>query len=194
MIQVELIESNLWITLARPDKRNAISSDVRTYICKVLEEAKQSDDVRAITITGKGDAFCGGADLNELRQAQSAGLMNELIEENAAMLGQWRDIRKRTIAAVNGPAYGLGFLLAFYAKFVAASFGARFCMPEVKLGIRPRSGEHFVQRFGQARADLLLNDARELDVREAKEWGLVHQIVSEAAGLRSAANIAARKS
>jgi 2-(1,2-epoxy-1,2-dihydrophenyl)acetyl-CoA isomerase len=191
MIQIDRVGSNLWITLARPEKRNAIASDIRTRICEALDLAERSEDVRAITIIGAGDAFCAGADLSELREARSAGTEVEVIEQNALMLEQWRGASKRTIAAVNGPAYGLGFLLAFHAKFVAATVDARFCMSEVKFGIRPRSTDRFVQRFGQARADALLKDACELGARDAAEWGLVNKVVADVVQLRQAATAAA---
>ncbi len=119
-----------WLTIDRPDARNAINADVREGI--VAGAARfNADDAAVLALTGSGDvAFCAGADLKEM-----ASLRLEVPPPDfVPMFGRTIEIAKPTIAAVNGVAYAGGFLLAQMCDLCVAADHARFAITELKVG------------------------------------------------------------
>jgi len=101
-----------WITLNRPEVRNALSRDLNLQLREVVTELDDRDDVRVIVITGAGDkAFCAGADLKE-RRGVSADDTGVYLNAIAAAINSFGDARKPTVCAMNGSAYGGGLELA----------------------------------------------------------------------------------
>lgn len=127
----EVRDGAAWITINRPEARNALNEAVRKGLKELFLRAEDDDEVRAIVITGAGDkAFCAGGDLKEMSGVQLTVPPADFVPQP----GRTVMLTKPVIAAVNGGAFGGGFLLAQSADLVIASDTASFAVSEVKVG------------------------------------------------------------
>ncbi len=168
------------VTLNRPEKRNAISPEMISDLLAALDEI-EAGAARVAIITGAGKAFCAGMDLAYLKQFSSQS-PEEVVEDARRIARLFRRIYtfpKPLIAAVNGPAIAGGCGLATFADFTVASEGATFGYTEVRVGFTPAIVSCFVIRqVGEKLARELLLSGRIVSAAEAKELGLVSEIVS----------------
>ena len=168
----------LTITLNRPDVLNALNREVHQGIFDALERAKADDSVRAVVITGAGRGFCVGQDLQEF--AGGAGDVAQNLRENYHRnVLAIRALEKPVIAAVNGAAAGAGMSLALACDVRIASRSASFVPAFIKIGLIPDSGGTWLVRrlLGAARAFEWLTTGRRLGADEARDWGLVSEVV-----------------
>ena len=167
------------ITLHRPEKRNAISIQMIAELHAALDEIEQSP-ARVVILTGTGKAFCAGIDLDYL-QAISRQTPAENQEDSKRIAKMFRKIwsySRPLIAAVNGHALAGGFGIATLCDFTVAVPEAKFGYTEVKIGFLPAIVSVFLTRqVGEKRARDLLLTGRTLEAQEAKELGLVNEIV-----------------
>jgi len=171
-----------WITLNRPDARNALSRAVNLELAELAPELDRDEEVRAIVIIGAGDkAFCAGADLKE-RKGIAAAESGPYINAISSAINELAAIRKPTIAAMNGSAYGGGLELAMACDFRICVDGAELGLTEVRLGIMPGAGgtQRLPRLVGEARAKELILLGRRISATRALEIGLVHQVVARA--------------
>jgi methylglutaconyl-CoA hydratase len=185
-VLVEHVAGTAWITLNRPDARNALSRDVNLQLQDLAEQLEDRDDVRAIVLTGAGDkAFCAGADLKE-RRGVSASETGPYINAISGAINAWGDSGKPTICAMNGSAFG-GLELALACDFRILVEGAELGLTEVTLGIMPGAGgtQRLPRLIGEARAKEMILLGRRISAARAYEIGLVNQVVPRA-GLRAA--------
>jgi enoyl-CoA hydratase/carnithine racemase len=169
-----------WVTLDRPDVRNALSRAVNLKLTDIALELDQRDSVRAIVLTGAGDkAFCAGADLKE-RKGVPANEALPFINAIATAIETWGEIRKPTIAMMNGSAYGGGLELALACDLRVIVDSAELGLTEVRLGIMPGAGgtQRLPRLVGEARAKELILLGRRISAARAAEIGLVHQVVA----------------
>src|SRR5258705_8653586 len=175
------IENNvLTITINRPDKLNALNTEVFDDLNNILDEIENKIEIRSVIITGAGPkAFVAGADITEF------GGLNK--DEAMAMAKRGQDIfskiescNKPIVAAVNGFALGGGCELSMACHFRIASDNAKFGQPEVNLGLIPGYGgtQRLVQLIGKGKAMELLMNAAMIDANEAKQLGLVNYVTS----------------
>lgn len=179
-----LIEQNLedhgilTITLNRPEKLNALSTEVLQALSELFTYAKDDPKVKGVLITGQGKAFCAGADINRLAQcnAQSG---YEFACQGQAVFRQLETLGKPSLAAVNGFAFGGGCELAMAATLRIASEQAQFGQPEVKLGVIPGYGgtQRLARLVGKGRALDLCLTGRFIQAQTALDWGLVTHVV-----------------
>lgn len=167
------------ITLNRPDKRNAISTQMIEELLAALNEI-ESTSARAMILTGTGSAFCSGMDLDGLRGlAQQSPAQN--MEDSQRMAKMFRRLwsyPKPLIAAVNGAAIAGGCGIATLCDFTLAVPEAKFGYTEVRIGFIPAIVSVFlVRQIGDKRARDLLLTGRILSAEEAKQIGLVTHIV-----------------
>jgi enoyl-CoA hydratase len=169
-----------WVTLNRADVRNALSRAVNLKLTDIALELDQRDSVRAIVLTGAGDkAFCAGADLKE-RKGVPANEAMPFINAIASAIETWGEIRKPTIAMLNGSAFGGGLELALACDLRVIVDGAELGLTEVRLGIMPGAGgtQRLPRLVGEARAKELILLGRRITAARAAEIGLVHQMVA----------------
>jgi methylglutaconyl-CoA hydratase len=168
------------ITLNRPGKRNAISAQMIADLQKALDEIERSR-ARVVIVTGAGKAFCAGMDLDMLAAiAQQSPQENEEDSRRVAKLFRriW-SFPKPMIAAVNGYALAGGCGIATLCDFTLAVPEAKFGYTEVKIGFLPALVSVFLTRqIGEKRARDLLLTGRLVEAQEAKEIGLVTEIVA----------------
>jgi enoyl-CoA hydratase len=175
------------ITLNRPDRRNAISIEMRREISACLRDWASSPRVGAVIFTGAGAGFSGGFDLKEFSRPE---LFDELLETSTRYhLDVWR-FPKPTIAAVHGAAMGGGFDLAVFCDLRIAAEDTVFGHPEVKLGAPPLyTPLRWIVGSGPAR-ELCLT-GRKIDAAEALRMGLLSEVVPAGRLLQRAGELAA---
>ncbi|HXY24749.1 MAG TPA: enoyl-CoA hydratase-related protein [Candidatus Acidoferrum sp.] len=167
------------ITLNRPDKRNAISAAMIAELQTALDEIEKSH-ARVVLLTGAGTAFCAGMDLEMLSAiAQQSPAENQ--EDSRRMAKMFRRIwsfPRPLIAAVNGAALAGGCGIATLCDFTLAAPEARFGYTEVRIGFLPAIVSVFLTRqIGEKKTRDLLLTGRIIEAQEAKELGLVNEIV-----------------
>ncbi len=182
------------ITLNRPDKRNAISYGLIEDLLAAFDEVAKSTAL-VLILTGAGQAFCSGMDLENL-QALIGRSPEQSLEDSEIMARLFRtlyDFPKPTIAAVNGAAIAGGTGLATLCDFTLAVPEARFGYTEVRIGFVPAIVSAFLLRqVGEKTARDLLLTGRLFDAEEACRLGLVHQIVPAETLLTRARALAAQ--
>ncbi|HEV2733317.1 MAG TPA: enoyl-CoA hydratase-related protein [Longimicrobiaceae bacterium] len=172
------------VTVNRPDKRNALNSQVRSEVVAALDALRADDSVRVVVFTGAGDkAFVAGADIGEFAQRTP-------LEQREAMTGRrvFDEIAafpKPTIAMINGFCLGGGCELALACDVRVASDAARLGQPEINLGIIPGGGgtQRLPRVVGTGQAMRLILSGEIVDAAEALRIGLV-DVVHPAAELR----------
>lgn len=185
------------ITLNRPDKLNALTPAMLGDVFRRVRDASADDDVRVILLTGAGRAFCAGLDLKVIGTGGSSEGLPTADEGPAPRWGDdigpalarfyshgWQDFilsRKPTIAAINGPLFGWGFILSLHCDIRFASRSAIFNATFARLGIpaEKNAGWLLTRLIGPARAADLLYSARRFDGAEAAALGVVNEAVDD---------------
>ncbi|MCF6385545.1 enoyl-CoA hydratase-related protein [Mycobacterium sp. MBM] len=187
------------LTLNRPDKLNALSSDLVEELHDTLDNIRADDACRVVILTGAGRGFCAGLDLTDAHPpAASAGLdapragmrWQERIAELTVKLHR---LRQPVLAAVNGPAYGGGFALAMASDIRIAAPTARFCTQFIKLGLGGCDiGVSYTlpRIIGAGPAFDLILTARTVDAEEALRLGMVSRVCRDRTVLDDALDIA----
>jgi 2-(1,2-epoxy-1,2-dihydrophenyl)acetyl-CoA isomerase len=195
-----------WITLNRPEVRNAITPDQRDRVIDLLDEASADLGVGAVVLTATGEGFCTGADLragrNRLAPARPEGAPERITGDAARMIrrGAQRlvsavlDCEKPVVAAVNGTAAGIGAHLAFACDLVVAAEEARFIEVFVRRGISPDGGGAYLlpRLVGLQKAKELIFFGDDIPAAEAHRIGLVNRVVPRAELAGHAAELAER--
>lgn len=177
-IKIQIVGGVATITLNCPERKNALSVGMRQALDATLPELRQDPSVKAVIITGEGDAFCSGGDISSISTASKRDGRRAMRDIQLT----WEELAgfdKPVIAAVHGPAYGAGFSLAMAADFILASDRARFCLSFARIGLVPDLGVlHTLPRaIGMQRARELLYFGREVGPDEAAELGLVLEVL-----------------
>lgn len=183
------------ISLNRPERLNAIVPALLDDLVAALTEADRDDGVRAIVLTGEGRAFCSGDDLKEFAsqvsdEAGTTAYVERIQEVTRAMvLGD-----TPVVGAIRGWAVGGGLEWVINCDFAIAAEETRFFFPEVSWGLFVTGGvtELLPRLVGLQRARDLILFGEKFDARQAREWGLVREVVADEALLPTAAALAAR--
>jgi enoyl-CoA hydratase/carnithine racemase len=181
MAEILVEEKNgvAWVTLNRPEVRNALSRAVNLQLAEIAVGFEQRDDLRAVVLTGAGDkAFCAGADLKE-RKGVPASETAPYLNAIAGAIESWGEIKLPTLCLMNGSAYGGGLEIAMACDFRILVEGAEVGLTEVRLGIMPGAGgtQRMPRLIGEARAKELIMLGRRISAARAAEIGLVSQVV-----------------
>jgi len=184
------------ITLNRPEKLNAVTRRLASEVRGSLDDAANDIDIRVIVITGAGRGFCAGIDLKEAGSGQSVVTPAEgnVIQRLAGGLDfALRNVEKPTVAAVNGPAIGMGCDLALACDLRIASESAYFCEAYVRLGMVPSAGAYYLPRLaGLARAFEVLYFGDNISAKDAERMGIVNKVVPDSDFLQATAAMALR--
>ena len=177
-----------WLTLNRPEKRNALSIALRDEVTAALQALASDEEVTTVVLTGAGDVFCAGFDLGEF-QLDSSADRQRLWESSDRFHGACLSFPLPLVAAVNGPAIAGGFDLAVMCDLRIASETARFSHPEHEWSDVVYGPLHDAVGGGVAR-DLCFT-GRSVDAHEARALGLVSDVVPVADLPTAAAEVAA---
>jgi methylglutaconyl-CoA hydratase len=166
-----------WITLARPDVRNAFDADLIAQLGGILGRIDPAS--RAVVLRSEGDAFCAGADLNWMRGMADFSLQENVADSRALaqMFRALDELPMPLLARVQGAAIGGGCGLVAVADIAVASTEAVFAFTEVRLGILPAVvSPYVVRKIGFAHATALFTTGIRFDSRRAYEVGLVEAV------------------
>lgn len=167
------------VTLNRPKVLNALNDEVMDRLGAALLALDADEAIGAIVIAGSARAFAAGADIAVMAEWTYSDVYNSnFVTRNWETI---RQIRKPVIASVAGLAYGGGCELALSCDIIIAGRGAKFCLPEIKLGLLPGAGgtQRLPRAIGKAKAMDMCLSARTLDAEEADRYGLVSRVVDD---------------
>ncbi len=167
------------ITMNRPEKRNALNAEVRRELFNVLKSIDSDKKIRSLIITGSGEAFIAGADI----QAMKNYTVEEAVEssrQGSRVFSYIEKMRIPVIAAINGWALGGGLELALACDIRICSDNAQFGQPEIKIGILPGYGAtiRLPRIIGVARAKEMIYFGKIITAKEAEKIGLVTQVTT----------------
>lgn len=194
LVEIEIASGIATLALNRPEKRNAMSDEMRSELIAALERLGADKAVRAVVLTGNGKGFCAGGDVAGMERRLEAP------QGEVAFTGWSRQQRvhhcvsllhtmpKPTIAAVNGAAAGLGADTALCCDFVVVSTAATFSWSYIKRGLIPDGGGMYFlpRRVGLSRAKELIFSGRTVDADEALRLGIADRIAKPEALLDEA--------
>ncbi|MCH4248235.1 MAG: enoyl-CoA hydratase [Acinetobacter populi] len=177
------------IEIHRPEARNALNLALRQALSETFRQLNHDASVRAIVLTGGEKVFAAGADIKDFTTTSTAQMYLRHTEQ------YWQsiiDCTKPIIAAVNGYALGGGCELAMHADMIIAGRSAQFGQPEVKLGLMPGAGgtQRLLRAIGKFQTMLLVLTGKFIGAEEAKQMGLVSEVVEDANTIEHALELA----
>jgi 2-(1,2-epoxy-1,2-dihydrophenyl)acetyl-CoA isomerase len=181
-VDYELREGVARVELNRPENLNAWNRQFGEDLLAAIRQAADDDAVRAVLITGSGRAFSSGADLKDfntdLTPDGRPDVYKTLTTRYHPIMLAIREMPKPVVAAVNGPAVGIGCSLALCADLILAAESAYFLLAFVNIGLVPDGGSSLFlpTRIGMARATELCMLGERLPAPKALEWGLVNRV------------------
>lgn len=203
-LRVERHDAVAVLTLALPERRNAMTADLTAGWVEAVEAIRADRGVRAVVVTGEGTAFCAGGDLSWIGESPDLDVM-ALRDRMLPFYRAWLSVRTLdvpVVAAVNGAAVGAGLCLALACDVRYAAPGATFSAPFARLGMHPGMAATYLlpEVVGVARARELLLTGRRVGAEEAYAIGLVSGIADDvlahaldaARGIADSAPIAVR--
>ena len=167
----------LTLTLNRPDRLNALSAELADALAERLEGATSEADVRVVVLRGAGRGFCAGADISPYDEALDGRALDRANRIVRAVIR----LDKPVVAAVQGPAAGVGCSIALAADLCVASESASFLLAFARIGLMPDGGSTatVAASIGRARAMRMALLAEPLTGREAHEAGLVSHLADD---------------
>ncbi len=176
--------AELRIELNRPDTMNAWNEQFGLDLRAAVEEAAADDSVRSVTITGAGRGFSSGADLKAGFEPTPEGhpdVGKALRERYHPIITTVRTMPKPVLAAVNGPAVGIGCSLALACDLILAKESAYFLLAFVNIGLVPDGGSSLLvpARVGHTRATEMAMLGERIPALKALEWGLINRVAAD---------------
>lgn len=176
----------LHVRIERPSRRNSLTQLEFRALADTMEQAADDEGVRVVVLTGEGEHFCAGADLEasnapRAERPRTGHMVRGLARAAHKAIRAMHESPLPIVAGVRGYAAGFGCNLALAADFVVASESARFVEPFVDRGLTPDSGSSWIlpRLVGLARARRMLILGDTVTGTDAAEWGLVHETVAQ---------------
>jgi 2-(1,2-epoxy-1,2-dihydrophenyl)acetyl-CoA isomerase len=198
-VNVRVADGAATVELNRPEALNAWNAQLGADLLAALRGVAEDDGVRAVVIAGAGRGFSSGADLKDISGGETTpdgrpDVYKTLTERYHPIMQLIREMPKPVVAAVNGPAVGIGCSLALCCDLIVAAESAYFLLAFVNIGLVPDGGSSlFVPaRVGMARAMELAMLGERLPARQALEWGLINRVVDDERLQEEAAALGAR--
>jgi 2-(1,2-epoxy-1,2-dihydrophenyl)acetyl-CoA isomerase len=182
-VLVDIRDGVAWLMLNNPGNGNAIDVPMAVALEEAMGRCEKDASVRAVVIAGAGKMFCSGGDLKTIRGAgdDAPAYVAEILRHLHEALAGIARISAPVIAGVHGSAAGAGFALAIACDFVVAAKSSRFLMAYTAAGLTPDgSSSYFLPRLIGLRRTLELTlRNRRLSADEAREWGLINEVVDD---------------
>ena len=170
------------LCLNRPEAKNAMNGTMYDEARALVAEIDRDPAVRVVVLTGAGSAFCSGGDF-KYQQSQAARPEKDRLAEASKLalwLGDLDRLSKPVIGRINGPAYGGGLGLVSICDIAIIHSGVRFCLSEASLGLMPSMiSPYVVAKMGLSNSRSVFLNSRVFDANEAKQFGLIHEVVPE---------------
>ena len=185
------------LTLNRPEAKNALSNEMRVELERALDECRDraGDDIKVLIITGAGGAFCAGGDVKGMGERSKDPIANrDRMRGSHDTMYKLAHLELPVIALVDGPAAGAGANIALSADFVLATPRGFFVQAFGRIGLVPDWGGFYVlpRMVGLQKAKELVFTARRVHAEEAKELGMVYDIVGQETAMDEAREFASR--
>jgi enoyl-CoA hydratase len=182
------------LQLNRPQKKNALNTELRHEIEHAVEQIGRDQDIRVVVLTGGGEFFCAGADIGEIQESPSPEAAYRHSREFQLLFDRIEALPQPVIAAVAGFALGGGCELTLACDFRIAAEGTKFGLPEIKIGAFPGGGgtQRLPRLIGAAKAKEMIFTGEPITAEEAQRLGLVHRVVPKELLLDEAKNFASR--
>lgn len=182
-ILLDVAQGVACLTLNRPDSLNSFTADMHVEVAEALALAAEDESIRAVVITGAGRGFCAGQDLNDRNIAPGERIdLGDSVEKfYNPLIRRITSMEKPVICAVNGVAAGAGANIALACDLVFAARSAKFVESFAMLGLIPDSGGtwHLPRLVGMARAKGMAMLMPKVSAEQAKEWGLIWEVVDD---------------
>lgn len=180
-IQVSINEGIATVLLDRADKLNALSGEMYHELADIFSALNTDDTARAVVLTGAGRAFCAGGDVGSMGGYDVVS-GRKRSKGHQQMILALHHLEKPVIAAIRGPAAGIGASMALACDLIVASETAYLLMAFKNVGIPPDGGAIYflTQHLGLARAKEIVYSARKLPAAEARDMGLISKVVPDA--------------
>ncbi len=176
-VSYEVVDGVAWVTINRPEARNALNAAVRQGLFDTVRRFNGDDSAKVLVLTGAGDkAFCAGGDLKEMSETA----LTVPPPDFAPQFGRNIEVVKPTIAAVNGVAFAGGFLLAQQCDLVVAAEHATFAVSEVKVGRGAPWAVPLSWLLPPRLALQILMTGDPITAERAREVGMVNEVVPAA--------------
>ena len=186
-LEVALADGVLRLTLAKPEKRNAIDDVMMAALIETVDAAGRDEAVRVIVLAGEGENFCSGADIVARnvpggKRPRAGSIQRRLPSQAHRLIPLVATVQTPVVCVVQGWAAGIGLALALAADITIATEDARFWAPFCERGFTPDSGTTWLlpRRIGEVRARQMLLLGRVLDGVEAADWQLIDRAVPSA--------------
>jgi 2-(1,2-epoxy-1,2-dihydrophenyl)acetyl-CoA isomerase len=185
-LEIALDEGVLRLTLARPEKRNAIDDVMMIGLIDALDAAGRDEAVRVIALAAQGEHFCSGADViarnapgAQERRPRAGSIQRRLPSQAHRLIPLLATVQTPVVCAVQGWVAGIGMAIALASDVTIAAADARFWAPFCERGFTPDSGVSWMlpRRIGEVRARQMLLLGRVLSGSEAAEWQLIDRAV-----------------
>ncbi|MBI2981993.1 MAG: enoyl-CoA hydratase/isomerase family protein [Deltaproteobacteria bacterium] len=166
----------LSLTLNRPEKANALSTELIEALRLAFQSAERAADLKVVTLTGAGGNFCSGADTDEFKKGEEG--RRRAVQGYCELVQSLQQFSKPFLVGVEGGAIGGGLGLVALADFVIASGKAHFRTPELKLGLFPFIISPLLMPvIGRRHFFEMVYTGRPVDPIQGREWGLVNEVV-----------------
>lgn len=169
----------LTIAFNRPEALNAVNAELHTELSQIFADVARDSDTHVVLLTGNGRAFSAGGDIKWFQQMTSTQLDNLFVEARKIII-DLLEVEQPIIAAINGPATGLGATIALFSDVIIASEKARIGDPHVQVGVVAGDGGAIIWPWlvGAARAKEFLMTGDMVNAAEAERIGLVNRVVA----------------
>lgn len=194
LVRLETEGFTATVTLARPEKLNALTAGMLAELETIAAGLERRDDIRVVLITGSGPkAFCAGADIADWGTYAPLDFGRHWVREGHRIFDRWARLRQPLLAVLNGIAFGGGLELAATADLRVAEAHARVALPESRIGVIPGwSGtQRLVRRVGPGTVKRLAFTGEPVDATEALRLGLVDYVCPTGEGMAFARALAA---
>jgi enoyl-CoA hydratase/carnithine racemase len=176
LLEIESTNDVAVVTLQRPEKRNALSIDLRAELADAFTRLSEDDAVGCVVLTGAGTAFCSGMDTSQF--GGDIENRRRLVETSTSAFEAVGECKRPVVAAVNGPALAGGFALSLLCDLRIAHASAQFGYPELPRGIPPSYASARAVLPATVAQDLCLT-GRVIDANEALRLGVVREVVED---------------
>jgi len=168
-----------FISMNRPDKRNALSIEMVDGLLVALRNVERDDDVKAVVLFGEGKAFSAGGDLETLARLEHTGEIMKYMKQALAIIQTIRKLDKYVISAVHGVAAGAGFSIALAADFIIADTNATFISSFTNVGIIPDLGliKALSERLPSSIAKEWISSGKQVSAQEAYDRGIINRVI-----------------
>lgn len=185
LVRLDVTDGVGTVELNRPEAANALDLPLAEQLATVVERLA-GPDVRAVLVTGSGKRFCAGGDVRSFLAAEDPPAYLEQLASTAdRALQRLAELDKPVVAAVHGAVAGAGLAVMLSCDVIVAAAGTKFVTAYAGIGLTPDCGLSWLlpRAVGQQRALELLLRPRTLTADEARDWGLVTEVVDAAAAL-----------